>query len=358
MFDKSAIISSLYGIVGFRQPYNPSYQILDAANQVSRSDYFVNDNPYAKVELIHQNQDYAGISDSDFNDLLKKLQESAIADVCNQAFLSEDFRERHKVYEYPLNKVDQEILPDGFVGFKIELTRENNVAIQIPTITTDFATTGNVEILLYSSEVKSGPIATTGVVAITTDRQVINTDWVINNTGGDYKGEYYIGYFKDGTTPIPYKRNYDNANIVSCWQDLFIQPTQSNGVSGPALFDLRDQKGLAEYCGINPDIVVYDDYTDWIISNQRLIAHAIYLSLTIRCMSIYAASLRSNKDERASDRILLLVMEMIEGRQGEVGPNTRGMRDELGNQITLLKQYISEFKKSTLGGGIEVLTQS
>ena len=72
MFNKNKI-DSIYGIVGLRGSDNPTYQILDAANLASTSGYFVDDNPYCKIELYKDNQDYSNISDAEFNTNIKQL---------------------------------------------------------------------------------------------------------------------------------------------------------------------------------------------------------------------------------------------------------------------------------------------
>ncbi len=64
MFNKNKI-DTLYGIVGLRGSDNPLYKILDVENSLSTSGYFVDDNPYCKIELYKDNQDYSDISDLD-----------------------------------------------------------------------------------------------------------------------------------------------------------------------------------------------------------------------------------------------------------------------------------------------------
>ncbi len=58
MFDKTKLNTSLYGVVGFRQPLNPTYAVVDASNLISRTGYIINDNPYAKVEFLFDNMDF------------------------------------------------------------------------------------------------------------------------------------------------------------------------------------------------------------------------------------------------------------------------------------------------------------
>lgn len=74
MLDVSKIKSSLSGLVGFEQPFNPDYDIVDLENLLSESGYYVTSNAYAKIEYIKDCQDYKDISDADFNTVLKKYK--------------------------------------------------------------------------------------------------------------------------------------------------------------------------------------------------------------------------------------------------------------------------------------------
>ena len=84
MFDKK-IIENLYGIVGLEQDFNPTYAIVDANNLQSRSGYRANGggNPFVKIQYIKECQDYAQITDLEFNELLARVQKSAIVEVCS-----------------------------------------------------------------------------------------------------------------------------------------------------------------------------------------------------------------------------------------------------------------------------------
>jgi len=116
MIDVAKIQDSLIGLIGFKQPFNPDYAIVDSYNQLSKSGYFVTDNPYSKIEYIKDNQDYLQISNADFNTVLKQLKESAISNVCNQVFSEYDFLDRNLLFKNATKKVNTNVLPIGFVG--------------------------------------------------------------------------------------------------------------------------------------------------------------------------------------------------------------------------------------------------
>jgi len=53
MIDVAKIQDSLIGLIGFKQPFNPDYAIVDSDNQLSKSGYFVTDNPYSRVIALY-----------------------------------------------------------------------------------------------------------------------------------------------------------------------------------------------------------------------------------------------------------------------------------------------------------------
>ena len=211
MFDKK-VVDTLYGIVGLEQPFNPAYAILDSDNLTSRSGYKANGggNPYVKVQHIKECQDYVGISDEDFNTLLKRIQSSSIAEVCNAVYSNTDFLERNLVYQYPLNKVNTTTLENGFVGDKITLSRKNNIAFEIKRVVLDFEGTGDITLQLYSSQQQEPLFSQT--ITITSTTQVQELNWVVNNVDS-YKGEYYLGYVTNSDLkPFAIQRTHGQFN--------------------------------------------------------------------------------------------------------------------------------------------------
>lgn len=345
MFQADKIATNLVGIVGFKQPYNPAYAILDVDNLASTSGLYVNDNSYAKIEYIKDNQDYKDISDEDFNILLKDLQKSSIVSVCNQVFNEYDFVDRNVLYKYALNKVNTEVLPDGFIGYKIEVSNDKNTAVTINRVILEFQGIGDLTLLLYNTG-KIEPIATKEVT-IASDSQIEVLNWILNNSETTYKGDYYIGYISTGLTVAPYKRDWNMSNIMSTFKEVSIESILVDGHNGLDLFDLNLVDGLSQNVGLNLDISVYDDYTDFITNNSFLFAKAISLDLTIKCLQMYVASLRSNSNERKAQELYQKIMIEIEGSKGSDSViSVVGLREKVLGEISLLKQ---EVKKMRIG---------
>lgn len=230
MFIANKIANGLLGIVGFNQPYNPAYAILDADNIASTSGLFVNDNPYAKIEFIKDNQDYKDITDIDFNLLLKNMQKSSIVSVCNKVFNEFDFIDRGVLYKNASNKIEVETLPNGFVGYKIEISNAKNIAISINKIILDFGGNGTFTLLLFNTGSKTA--LKSKVITIASDNQVEELNWVLDNTGTTYKGDYYIGYVSTGIAVTPFKRQWNNANVMSSFKGISLEKVLVNNYTG------------------------------------------------------------------------------------------------------------------------------
>ncbi len=356
MFNISKI-KGLYGVVGFQQPQNPDFQIIDANNLVSRSGYFVTSNPYCKVENIKSNIDYKDASNIEFNDYLKQLQEDSIVRVAGLVFNQSDYIDRQVLYPHAHNKVDTNDLPSGFVGFKIEVSIDKDVAFKISRVLLDFEGSGDIELLLFNTS-SSTPLQSK-TVSISSTNQEVKLDWTVDNSGSTYKGDYYLGYLNNAGSIgslKPFKRNYDRSSVESCISCLDITKVSFGGMTSNALPDLRTEESIGESIGLNPDITVFEDFTDLMLQNEMLFAKAINMDLQINILSAYLASLRSNRDERNSERTTLRIIQQIEGQNSEGVIKITGLRPQLIREISMIGKEIRKIKEGYFGGRIQVAT--
>lgn len=357
MFSVTKIRANLYGVVGFRQPYNPTYAIIDADNLASRSGYFVTDNPFVKVEFIKDNSDYQGMSDPQFNTLLKNMQEDSISSVCGLVFSKSDYIDRQVLYPHPQNKVNTESLTGGLITHKISVSIKKNIAFEITRILLDFEGAGDIELMLFNTSAED-PIFTK-TITIASKHQVEKLNWKVDNSGDTYKGAYYLGY-RNNTAAIgtlkPYKRDYEQSDIASNITYLNIEKFQFVGHATDKLPDLNSEESIDEATGLNPDITVYEDYTDLIIQNEALFARAINFDLQISILGQYVASLRSNRNERNSDRIALRVTQEIEGESGDGMIKVTGLRPQLIRSISKIGNEIHRIQKGYFGDTAKIDT--
>lgn len=357
MFSPEKISTALVGIVGLRQPFDPEFAILDAANILSASGLWVTDNAYAKISYLKDTQDYEDISNADFNTMLRNMQKASIVNVCSQVFKDADYIDRNLIYKYAGSKAETDILPEGFVGRRIIVSDEKNVAFKITRVLLDFAGLGSFTLMLFNTA-QLTPLYTKEIT-ITTDHQVEVLDWTVDNSGNTYKGEYYIGYVVPGLSVIqPYKRDYEKAMVMNYITYLEIDKIHVQNYTGTELFDVRTVQYLNEADGLNFDITVYEDFTDLIINNKLLFARAIYLDFIISFLSVYAATSRSTRNQFLTESIISRAILEVEGSKGMQGmPPIKGLRPQLIREISQIAVELDKIRKGYFGEEVMVITQ-
>jgi len=136
---------------------------------------------------------------------------------------------------------------------------------------------------------------------------------------------------------------------MSNFKELCIEKIFVNGHASNELFDLTLIDGLSQDTGLNLDMSVYDDYTDFILNNKMLFAKAISLEFTIRCLQMYVSSIRSNSNERKSQELYQKIMIEIEGTKGSDSLiSVTGLREQVLGEVSQLKQEVKKLKTGFL----------
>lgn len=340
MFDKTKIQDSLFGLVGFQNPINPDYAIVDVDNQESRSGRYATEHPWCKIEYLKENQDYIDASDADFNTALQGLQQRSISEVVGRVTTDIDYIDRQVLFQNANNKVNTDALPvSNFVGYRINKDLVKNVAFEVKRIFLEFQGAGTVKLLMFNSAVKE-PIFEQEVT-ISSSQQTQDLNWRIDNTGDYFQGDFYLGYLSDNVAGgvLPYERDYQSSNVKSCITHMYWENIKVPNVTTEELFDLDNIDGADECWGLNPDIVVFNDYTDLVIQQEALFANAIQLQMSINSIQSYLYSLRSNRHQRLAEEQFTIVLAQIEGAEG-----LTGLRPTLEKEIKRLNQEIKKLK--------------
>jgi hypothetical protein len=352
----SAIQGSIYGIVGWRQPDNPDYAIVDSDNLLSGSGYYFTDNPFVKIEYLKDTMDYAEASDAEFNTYLDRLQNTAIANVMNRVFNEADHHEQGVCYPYANNKISTlDLTANTFLGYRIWSPLQKNTVVEISKVFLEFEGTGTIKILLFNSA-KKAPIQSKEVSLSDDFIKEVALNWKLDNTSGFYKGEYYLGYLADTAISAglkPYKRDFDNALLPGCFKDTYFELISAPNVTAEELFDISNLDGLDDPSGLNPYFVVYDDFSDYAIQSKALFGRAIYLQGVINVIEGYFATERSNRGQRLTEQIIADALVQVEGspENGIVG-----LKTQLGTEIKQIQKEINKLKEGYLGGELQSYT--
>lgn len=350
MFNKVKVSDALIGLVGFENPANQLYAVVDVDNQVARSGRFATDNSFCKIEYLKDTQDYIDATDEDFNTYLQKVQKRSVTDVVDSLLINADYIDRQVLYQFKNNKVTTEVLPAGFVGYKIEKSPEKNVAFEITRCFFEFQGTGNIELLLFNTAIKE-PIERK-VVSISSGMLIEPLNWRVDNSDDYFQGDWYIGYLTDGLTVLPYKRDYENAAIMSVIAGMCFTPISVTGHNVDELFDFSIVDNASECWGLNFDVVVFNDYTDLIIQHEAIFAPAIQLQMQINCIRDYVASSRSNRNQLLSVDQLNFTIANLEGVEGTI----TGLIPTLRKELTMLRKQLDRLYKGMFATGFELNT--
>ncbi len=358
MINPTVLAEKLKGLVGFRQPFNPDYAILEEDTKCSRSGYFINDNPFVKIESIKDSQDYKDISDCDFNKFLKNKIATSIVNVANAVFNQSDYIDRQLIYKNAANKIEAYALPPGFIGYWIQVSGEKNVAFMIKRCLLEFKGTGDIKLYLYNTADLTTPLHSKNIT-ITKPFQEVTLDWFCDNAESKgYKGDYYLGYFTAGMSLYPFKREYREASMMSALTFLSHQRIEFPLFTKvDDIFDLNGMQSTIPYNGLNPDITVYEDFTDLIIQNEKLFARAIMIDCQINLLTESIASLRSNRNERISAQYVAQLMAQVEGETGEGNVKVKGLRPQWFGAIGAIKKELEKLKNDYQGGG-QIMVES
>lgn len=354
MISPIVIKERLAGLVGWENPTNTDYDIVAAANLITRSGRIVNSNPFVKIEFIKDTQDDVNISDANFNTLLAKIVQDSAVSVCDNVFNDPDFIDRQMLYKNANNRISTEVLPVGFVGYKIKKCNQNDLAIEIRRCLLEFQGTGTIKLLLFNSNKKEAIYSKE--VIITSGSQEVELNWIVNNTSTYYDGELFFGYISSGLTVLPYIRNYNNSSLKSIINSLSIEGIKVVGHTTEEIFDLSLTEGSAECWGLNPDISVYNDFTDLAVNNQRLLAYGITLQAQIKCLEMYLATLRTNATERISNTMINKIVAELDGLNNEDGYKKVGLKTMLSGELQRVRGELQKLKDNYFPEGLTLNT--
>ena len=286
------------------------------------------------------------------------MQKDSISTVAHNVFNKPDYLDRQVLFPNAQNRVNTETLNSGLVCHKIEVSSKKNIAFEITRVLLDFEGAGDITILLFNTSQDTALFSQ--LVTISSTHQVQQLNWVVDNSGNTYKGEYYLGYLTNtGTigTLKPFKRDYEDSDIQSNITHLEIDQYEFKGHTTATLPDLTIEDSSDQSFGLNLDITVYEDFTDLIKQNEVLFSYAVSLDLQIKCIESYMASLRSNLNERESARTIMRLIQIVEGaNEAESTVKVTGLRPQLSRAITSVKKEIDKIRHGYLGGRIMVDT--
>jgi len=347
-FNLGKVLNALMGRLGWRQPTDPALQILDTANQTSKSGrYFNGFHALMTIPNLKALVENADISDADFNAWLQNMQQDNIMRGLNAVFSEPDYLDHPKLLFARWGRNDYPITNAGlFCGYEFDIAMDNDSTTQVDSAALYFDSNVTFNLYLFRDGKKT-PIAVKSVTAVAWEQTTVDLeDWYLQYIGKDVdntknaKGaKFYIGYFQD---------DLGNAKAIQeqvmGWSNTFCFkaiPIASKKVTGQYDFDRTARYINRLPYGLNLQVSSFKDHTDNIIRKAAMFDNLQGEQMTYSCLELILYAVRSNGTEMVlKDQMLQYgVMHELKGAVPLTGTaKIEGIRERIEKEVCRLNE--------------------
>lgn len=347
MINNKLIQDNLLGLVGFRTSYDPNTPNLNTVNTESESGlYFNNISNFVSVKNIYDTQEYADISENDFNSYLTNEINEVILSLVKSVIMEQSHTyESCAMFPYEQDFSSVNSPGTGFVGVKIKPNTNKSVMLKIGSIAASFNAASTFYIYVFSSELRDRANYLYRQQVTTSANKAVkyNVNWDLSlsneslrttstNNYNNLGGAYYIGYYEDDLSGASaYKRDFEASPV-------FKQPYNTWMEFGRYLLDgekinPKNYDGLSDPYGLNLEYLVTTDFTSQIIQNKHLFARGIQLQMAERVINNILTTSRQNDHTRINKEFLISANYTLNDPK-------IGIRKQLEDEINTLKQSL------------------
>lgn len=328
-------IQALRGLVGFKQPINPSYAFLDADNLQSDSGLKYEDiTRFVTIQNIIDTYEYQGtLTDPQKNDILDALRDSAANDVLIEIFNDKSFiRESNTLFPYEQDYETTIDLDDDFNYIEIKHLKKG-ITTNINNIILSFNEDATFKIYLYKSTTKE-PIEEIDITVVGGEDTKLYLGWNL-----DDRYTYRVGYkTSEIGTSKPYLRNYELSTVEELSKNVCFDYYSAN-FDGDRL-NLNAEKTYSDALGMNIEYSCYNDWTAEIIKNKNLFAKAIQIQMALTV----ADSILTTTNSSITQRLTQDALERIGYVLGNTERGT-GLKGQFRKEIENIKRFFFPERK-------------
>lgn len=291
---REAAITSLLGRVGFRQPIDSAYAILDADNiKTDSGKYFDDASGLVSVKNIVDTYEYDDPTTVQINTILDNMRSAAARSVLSTLFSDQSKNlESNTLFPYEEEFSETYDLTNDFYFIEIIPPSNKRVVFSLDNIYLSFNEAKTFNIYLYHSKSIS-PIQTKEVTTVENEATKVELNYNL-----DLTGTYRIGYKKaDIGTAKPFKRDFQLSSVfpLSNYAKIYFRSADflTNG-----RIDVDNENALEDGYGINIEYSTFTDFTQEIIKNKSRFDRAYQLQMAIDVADRIKTSTRSNITER------------------------------------------------------------
>jgi hypothetical protein len=299
-FNRSAIMSALYGRVGWREA-NPDSPVLSNINTLSKGGRHYQDfHTLVTVDNVRSVMENATATDDQFNSYLETIQRSAILRSVNGlfkgCFASEPisqkvlFRRTWQPNDVPVENKGQ------FVYLALRLPPKENLGVQVDQIALYFDSDVTFNLYLFH-DTKKAPLSVVEVSAVADTQTLVSLpDMVLNYLSANAMGgTFYVGYFQDDLNGA---KAYYESRECSFSDVYFWTFGEADKTPGEYNFNRRNVRMNNVNYGMNFHISTFRDHTQEIVKKATLFDDVIGLTMAANIVEQVVYSTRSNGTER------------------------------------------------------------
>lgn len=349
-FDETKVLAALTGRIGWVNPTQDDYDIVDEANQASTSGRYFNDGSFhssCTIQNLKDTQEDDQISDEEFNTLLTNLKRSTILSCVNSVFDKIEAIESGLIYQrsnVPASFEPEYINNTGkFCGIRINIG-QGNYAVVIDSLTLLLDSAKTLNIYIYK-DFKNAPLATIPITTVANEETSVSVARVLNHLSSENKGgAYYIGYYQDDLGDA---RAIDCSPCVNQFRVFGFCSLEAttNDATG---FDKFNYSANYKTYGINLEMSSYYDYTDAIVKAAHQFDEYIGLSMAAKVIERVVVNNRINDTAvQAGSNVSKLYDELnIEPANAQGMPLSPGIKSRLRKELKRLQAFFHQKDKS------------
>lgn len=336
-FDEVLALAALNKRVGFQQPAATVDAIVAGDNLLTDSGrYFQDFHASITIANLRATQEYAGLTNDQFNTSLADLKRSIIMAGLNSVFVQPPVNilvdAPQKIYEQLWNVQPALITNTArFVGWRIGIAPGNFTAAPTSVVLFfDTAVTFNIYLFKESSPAAVLTFAVTTVAnAVTTVS--LPKEWVMRSSESE---TWYIGYYQaDIGTAMAYTVNYGD---YRCYNGINISGVEAVPTTGPS-FQMWSYGQNQKNYGFNVELATYRDYTNAIVRSPHLFDNLIGYMMAAKVLEKIITSTRSNEKQRQTQEQVGLMYSELNRESSVDKPYTPGFKTQIKEEIARIR---------------------
>jgi hypothetical protein len=324
MFNVVDIKQSLFGLIGWGDFNSP--KTLTPENKESRSQrYFQDFHNSCTLSNIYYLMEKENATEAEFNEYLKRLQETAILSSLNGIFNEDILIEQTLLFNRRSDVVQSVNVSGKKVGYRITAVKNFSYCAVIKNISLLFTQDGDVNIKLWHSYAGLLWEDTYNVTA--NIEKIININKTLYYSCKEYKGGFFFLCYDYDLTPVEYDCDFNKTYA------FLAEPFEG------AVLDDTVSLGTGKTYGLNAEICVYRDFTEIIKLNEGTFTTLIGLQMAANCIEMVLNSKRSNQTERITkEQQNRLYNDLNVAFSSPEFPYTTGIKNQIAREIKRIKQ--------------------